>query len=192
MMPLAASNPAGLIAPAIEKVRAFELRADRPSGRGARLGRAPQPVLLDRPSERVWRVLGDADPAVRLHRPARPRLPARRRRGALPVPDTAPRTLAEHHRRGRHNDRDGTIWLDDKLVSSCATSNVPIRHGASPCCATSIRSARTRAERSARTRAASVRYSRKLPSKRSARSRRRAFARQPASNTASTPSKAGW
>ena len=40
-------------------------RADRPAGRGARLGRAPQPVLLDRSQERVRRILGDADPAVR-------------------------------------------------------------------------------------------------------------------------------
>ena len=39
-------------------------RADRPAGRGDRLGRARQHVLLDRPQERVRRVLGDADPAV--------------------------------------------------------------------------------------------------------------------------------
>ena len=38
-----------------------------PTGRpaGARLGRSREPVLLDRPHERVRRILGDADPAVR-------------------------------------------------------------------------------------------------------------------------------
>ena len=40
-------------------------RADRPAGRGARLGRARQHVLLDRSKERVRRILGDADPAIR-------------------------------------------------------------------------------------------------------------------------------
>ena len=40
-------------------------RADRPAGRGDRLGRARQHVLLDRPKERVRRILGDADPAIR-------------------------------------------------------------------------------------------------------------------------------
>ena len=40
-------------------------RADRPAGRGDRLGRARQHVLLDRSKERVRRILGDADPAVR-------------------------------------------------------------------------------------------------------------------------------
>jgi UDP-glucose 4-epimerase len=39
-------------------------------------------------------------------------------------------------------------------TASCATSSAPIRPGASPCCATSTRSARTRAARSAKTRVA--------------------------------------
>ena len=46
-----------------------ERGADRPAGRRARLGGPRQPVLLDRPQERLRRLLGDADPAVRRRRP---------------------------------------------------------------------------------------------------------------------------
>ena len=49
-----------------------EAPTGRPAGtprRGARMGGPRQPLLLDRPPERRWRVLGDPDPALR-----RPRL----------------------------------------------------------------------------------------------------------------------
>ena len=59
----------GVIAIAANCCRAVKngrtVAAGRPAGRGARLGRAPQPVLLDRSKERGRGILGDADPAVR-------------------------------------------------------------------------------------------------------------------------------
>src|SRR5262249_14368787 len=39
--------------------------ADRPPGRRARLGWTGQSVLLDRPQERLWRLLGNADTSLR-------------------------------------------------------------------------------------------------------------------------------
>ena len=79
---------------------------------------------------------------------ARPSSSARAR------PSTASPKACRSARTRRSRRPIRTARPSSSAKASCATSSAPIRPGASPCCATSTRSARTRAERSAKTRAA--------------------------------------
>ena len=65
-----------------------------------------------------------------------------------------PRDAADHRRRAAVGDQPLRQHQADGRDSCCATSARPTPHGASPACATSTRSARTRAAASAKTRAA--------------------------------------